>query len=230
LGLGNRLLKNKTNWIRISGLFGVLGSITLFSGDMLFYYGANHTSLTENMGNASDTRIIASGITALLAAWFYILGLGQIHHAFKPSKALYRNTITICFGAIFIAYGVIHGAFVAIATSAKLAIENHLDLTTSISLARDTNNMLRLLVYPIFGVLSIVFFLQVWKKKSLYPRWILLFFPLIPFLMQEEICANLSGKISIIICGGYLNLILLIFFLASTIALWNSVKTKAKYP
>ena len=44
---------------------------------------------------------------------------------------------------------------------------------------------------------------------------------LIPFLLEDVICKNLSGSISIIICGGYLNHILIIFFTASSIALWN---------
>jgi len=47
------------------------------------------------------------------------------------------------------------------------------------------------------------------------------FFPLIPFLMQGFICKIVSGNIQIIICGGYFNLILAVFFTASTIALWN---------
>jgi hypothetical protein len=116
---------------------------------------------------------------------------------------------------------VVHGAFVAIATSSKLAIENNLDLNDSVALANEANNTLRLIVYPIFGLLSILFITQVWKRKTLYPRWIILFFPLIPFLIQDFICNNLSGNIWIIVCGGYLNHILIIFFTASTIALWN---------
>jgi hypothetical protein len=110
---------------------------------------------------------------------------------------------------------------VAIATSSKLAIQNNLDLNESVLLASEANNALRLLVYPIFGLLSVLFIYQVWKKNTLYPRWIILFFPLIPFLIQDFICKNLSGNIWIIVCGGYLNHILIIFFTASTIALWN---------
>tara|TARA_B100001059_G_C17728583_1_gene524887 strand:+ start:341 stop:553 length:213 start_codon:yes stop_codon:yes gene_type:complete len=63
--------------------------------------------LTENMGNFSNSQIISGSITALLTAWFYVLGLGQVYHDFKPSKAFYRNTIVVCFGTISIAYWVI---------------------------------------------------------------------------------------------------------------------------
>ena len=208
-------------WTKIFGVFGILGGVTLFAGDMLFYYDPINTNLFKNMGNASDSRIIYSAVTALLATWFYSLGVVHVYQAFKPCKTLVKNIIFICFAAITISYGVVHGAFVAIATSSKLAIQNNLDLNESILLASEANNVLRLLVYPIFGLLSVLFIYQVWKKNTLYPRWIILFFPLIPFLIQDFICKNLSGNIWIIVCGGYLNHILIIFFTASTIALWN---------
>jgi len=211
-------------WTRVLGIFGILGGITLFIGDMFFYYDPSNSNLYQNMGNASDSRIIYSAVTALLAAWFYMLGVIHVYQAFKPTKTIIKNIILICFAAITISYGVVHGAFVAIATSSKLAIQNNLDLNESIKLASEANNLLRLLVYPIFGLLSVLFIYQVWKKNTLYPRWIILFFPLIPFLVQDFICKNLSGSIWIIVCGGYLNHILIIFFTASTIALWNKKK------
>ena len=208
-------------WSRLFGICGIMGGLTLFSGDMLFYYDPINANLYENMGNASDSRIIISTITALIASWLYVLGSIHVYQAFKQTKPIIKNLVLFCFAAISIAYGVVHGAFVAIATSSKLAVENDLNLSQATLLAVEANNILRSIVYPIFGLLSFLFFTQVWKRKTLYPRWILLFFPLIPFLLEDVICKNLSGSISIIICGGYLNHILIIFFTASSIALWN---------
>lgn len=212
-------------WLRIMGISGILGGLLLFTGDMLFYYDASNTNLKLNMGNASDNRIIASGITALLSSWLYILGLGQVYYAFRPTKTLIRNIVVISFGGILISYGVVHAAYVAIAATAKLSIQYELDMGSATALASKTNQMLRLLVYPVFAVLSVLFINQVWKRKTLYPRWMILFFPLIPFLFQGLISKLLSDSLWVIIVGGYLNLILVIFFTASTIALWNS-KTK----
>ena len=208
-------------WSRLFGICGIVGGLTLFSGDMLFYYDPINSNLYENMGNASDSRIIKSTVTALIAAWLYVLGCVHIYQAFKQTKSIVKNLIFITFIAISISYGVVHGAFLAIATSSKLAIENNLNLNQAVSLAVKANNILRLIVYPIFGLLSVLFITQVWKRKTLYPRWIILFFPLIPFLLEDFICKNLTGSISIIVCGGYLNHILIIFFTASSIALWN---------
>ncbi len=208
-------------WLRMMGLSGVLGGIALFVGDMLFYYDLESTNYLLNMGNASDYRIIASGVTALLAAWFYTFGIGQVYVAFKPSRRIIRNIVLFCLASIMISYGVIHGAYVAIATTAKLAVDNNLDVEVSTDLAYKVNQALRNLVYPIFAILSILFIHQVWMRKTLYPRWIVFFFPTLPFLLQGFLDPFLTGGLRIIILGGYLNLIMIVFFTASTIAMWN---------
>lgn len=212
--------------IRVLGVFGILGGLILFAGDMLLYYDPVNMSLKRNMGNASDFRIIASGVCALFAAWFYMLGLGQVYYAFKTTKPIFKNGILISFGGILISYGIVHGAFLAIATTAKLATEHSLDINEAVLLSEKTNEILRLFVYPLFGILSILFISQVWKRKTLYPRWIILFFPLIPFLIEDLVTQYLQNNIWIIIKGGYLNIILVIFFTASTIALWNIKKSE----
>lgn len=221
-------MKINNFWIRILGVFGIIGGLTLFAGDMLFYYDASNVNLNENMGNASDFRIIASGLTALIATWFYLIGLAQVYVALGPTIPFLRTIILICFGAILTAYGVIHGAYVAIATSSKLATQYNFDLNNAVRLAAETNNIMRLIIYPIFGVLSYLFIVQVWKRNTLYPRWIIFFFPLLPFLIQGLVCAALSGATKTVVCGGYLNLILVVFFTASTIALWNIKKNTAQ--
>jgi len=208
-------------WLRSLGIFGILGGIILLSGDILFYFDPVNTNLKANMGNATDIRIVLSAITALFATWFYVLGVGQVYYAFKPSSAILRNTVVITFAAILIAYGVIHGAYVAIATSAKLSVQYHIDMASATALASKTNNILRLFVYPFFAVLSVVFITQVWKKKTLYPRWIIVFFPIVPFLFRGLFKKFLTGGTWIIFVGGFFNLILILFFIASTIALWN---------
>jgi hypothetical protein len=219
-------MKMSQFWIRVLGVFGILGGLILLAGDMLLYYDPVNMSLKQNMGNASDFRIIASGVCALFAAWFYMLGLGQVYYAFKTTKPIFRNGTLISFGGILISYGIVHGAFLAIATTAKLATEHSLDINEAVLLSEKTNEILRLFVYPLFGILSILFISQVWKRKTLYPRWIILFFPLIPFLIEDLVTKYLQNDIWIIIKGGYLNIILVIFFTASTIALWNIKKSE----
>ena len=208
-------------WLRATGIFGILGGFILLSGDMLSYYDSNSTDVLQNMSKSSDLRIMLSGLAALFAAWFYMLGLIHVYYAFKPATTISRNIVLISFASILIAFGVIHAFDVVVAITAKLSLQNGLDIHTGVSLARKSDHFLRLFVYPGFAVLSFVFIVQVWKRKTYYPRWIILFYPLISFLLQGIVGGILTGTPWLIIIGGYYNIILIIFFTASTIALWN---------
>jgi hypothetical protein len=222
------MIKFNTFWVRILGIFGAIGGLILFAGDLLFYFDPISNDLKLNMSQSSDLRLILSAITALFATWFYMLGAIHIYYAFKKSTMLVRNIVVMSFLAIFSAYGVVHGAYVAIATSARIASENNLDILATTELASNINNILRYFIYPIFALLAYFFISEVWKRKTYYPRWIILFFPLLPFLFYGSLRANLSGLYWIIFVGGFFNLIIVLFFIASTIALWNSYPVDKK--
>ncbi len=214
--------------VRSFGIAGILGGIILFIGDMLIFYSPTETNLIINMSTVSNTRIIASGVCALFSSWFYLLGAFHVSYAFNSSKLIAKNIILFCLGGIGIAYGIVHAEYIAIATSAKLSAEYQLNMQSAIALAVQANQILRMIIYPLFAILSFVFINNVLRKKTLYSNWILLFYPLIPFLIQNIISNNLTGKWKVIIAGGYLNLILIIFYTASTINLWNKFKSKDK--
>ena len=206
---------------RICGLLGILGGFLLFMGDMLIYYLPDSTNLLLNMGIVSEQRIVLSGLTALFSAWCYTLGLGQVYFAFSTTKKIFRRIVVLSFGMILIAYGVIHAGFMAIATTSQLAVSNDLDLNSATLLARRIDELLRLFIYPLFALCSLVFITQVWNKKTRYPRWILFFFPLLSFGLKFFFERWLEGHVWVIVIGGYYNLMLILFFVASTIALWN---------
>jgi hypothetical protein len=218
----NRFMENSKILLRLLGISGVLGGMLLFVGDMLFYYNGSSADLKLNMANSSDIRIEISGILALFSTWFYLLGALSVYYAFVPVVKWVRKVMMASFVGILVSYGIIHGAYVAIATTAKVALQNNLDIEMATTLASGTNALMRLFIYPIFVVFSIVFIWQVFNKKTLYPRWMLIFFPLTLFIFKGLLKNNLSGGIGVVINGGFFNLILVIFFLTSTIALWNN--------
>ncbi len=139
------------------------------------------------MGYAFDERITASDICGLVATWFCIIGLPNVNIALEPSNKVTRLMIMVRFERILTALGVVHSAFHAIVTTTKLSIENRFDIYEVVLLSQHINNVLRLLVYPIFGVLSLVFIGVVWKKHTLYPRLIISCFPLLLFLLESAI-------------------------------------------
>jgi len=211
-------------WYRIWSIFGILGGLVLFIGDMLFYYQSGSSDIKLNMAKATDLRLILSGISALMATWFYLLGLIPVYFAFNKSSKWARNTVIASFVGILTAYGVIHAAYIAIATTSKLAFQHGLDIEVATELASKINNVLRWFVYPIFAILSFFFIKEVWEKKTLYPRWIILFFPLLLFMFNGLVGKLVTRNIKLIIMGGYFNILLIVFFTASAIALWNIKK------
>ncbi len=191
---------------------------------MLFYFDPEQTDLLLNMAKASDQRIIASGACALLAVWLYLLGAVQIYLAFLPASRSMQLSIFGSLSAILVSYGIVHAAYLAIATSAKLAHQFSIPLQDAADLALSANGLLRSMTYPFVLIFTGLFVYQVWIGKSHYPKWIILFVPTWFFLLQGVIAPYLSGAIRIAILGGYLNLIFTIFFAASTISLWKNKK------
>ncbi len=97
------------------GLAGILGSLMLFSGDMLFYFNGDQTDVIANMAVVAPQRIILSGLTALFAAWLHPLGAGQVYYAFQPAARWLRLPVFLSFASIMVAYGIVYGAYIAIA-------------------------------------------------------------------------------------------------------------------
>jgi hypothetical protein len=213
----NRIITLKT--AILLGVAGIIGSLVLFAGDMLLYYNGESTDFIANMSGSSAERIIASGICALIATWFYMLGAGQIYYAFLPEKRWIRLMVFLTFSLIMIAYGIVHGEYIAIATSAKNGVKTGLAPNALIGLAITVNDMLRKITYIPFGIFTILFIKSVWMKKTFYPRWIILFSPIVFFLLMGPIVGLLKGKWKVIIGGGYMNLILFVFFLVTTVSL-----------
>jgi hypothetical protein len=203
----------------LMGLSGILGSLILFTGDMLFYYNGEQTDLYAGMAQASFGRIVASGLSAVIGGWFYTLGAGQLYYAFQPAKKWVRLTVFISFAMVMIAMGVIHGAYVALATSAQNAVQFGLEPDALKQLALTTNNSMRAVGFVPFGLFAACFIATVWEKDTFYPRWMIIFCPIVPMFFGGVIINNLEDEFKAIVAGGYYNLIFLLFFTISTVAL-----------
>jgi len=201
------------------GIAGMAGALLLFAGDMLFYYQPGSSDFVANMAAASPDRIALSGLLALLAAWLYTLGAGQVYLALAPAPAWLRWLVFGSFAAIMIAYGVIHAAYVAIAVAARNAAALGLDPASQIELAWRTNQLMRNVTLLLFAVFTVSFTWAVLAGRTLYPRWILFFSPAILYFLKGPIVSRLEGAALVVVGGGYLNLLLLVFFTVSTVAL-----------
>ncbi len=208
--------------MRWLGLAGMLGAITLFAGDMLYYYSPDGgLSPAQTMATVSQTRLLAGGVSALFAGWLYLLGAGQFYLALRPAGKAIALVAGACFAATMVSYAVAHAAYFSIAIGAGLAQELHSSLPDATRLPWQYFELLIRITYAPIAVATILFIYALLKGRSHYPRWILPLFPTFPFLIEGLLLRPLEGTWLTILGGGFLNLIMLLFYAASTIALWR---------
>jgi hypothetical protein len=220
----------KNYWtLRWLGLSGILGAIVLFAGDMLYYFKPNvGLSSITTMGSVPEWRLLAGGATSLIAAWLYTMGAGQIYFALKPAGKKISLAAFISFAAVMIAYGIAHASFFSIGSSAKNALFTGAKMELMTKLPSQYFSLIVKITYVPVVIVTVLFVYSVIFRKTLYSWWIIPFFPVFPYLFEGIIRKHLSGTLQVIIAGGYKNLIMLVFFLISTIVLWNSGKYSKK--
>ncbi len=59
--------------------------------------------------------------------------------------------------------------------------------------------------------------------RSLYPKWAVVFLPILIFLLKTPITRLLKGHLQELVTDSYDNLILFVFFVLSTLVLWNGI-------
>jgi len=218
----SEMLSKQIRRFRWLGIAGILGAVALFSGDMLYLFDANSEwSRLKTLSNTPDQQFLLSGICALFAAWFYTLGAGQIYFALRPSGRILSKLTFLSFAAIMIGYGVAHAAYFSIITGAKATFLVGIDAEAVTELPdRYFNLLVKILLIP--GIVATLLFVYtVFFRRTHYPRWIIIFFPMFLYLLDDLIVERLHGGLKMIIQGGYANLIMLLFFAISTIVLWN---------
>ncbi len=223
------MLTKKIWTLRWLGLSGILGAIVLFTGDMLYYFNPNGgLSSITTMGSGPDWRLLAGGAASLIAAWLYTMGAGQIYFALKPAGKRISMLAFISFAAVMIAYGIAHASFFSIGSGAKNAFLAGVKVELMTKLPSQYFSLLIKITYLPVVIITVLFVYSVLFRKTLYPRWIIPFFPVFPYLFEGIVSQHLSGTLQVIIAGGYKNLIMLLFYLASTIVLWNGGKNSQK--
>jgi len=192
---------------------------------MLYLYNQNgELSRLRTISNMPDWQLLTSGVTALVAGWFYTLGAGQIYFALRPSGKIISMFAFGSFAAVMIGYGVGHAAYFSVLTGAKDAFLTGVEAEVMTELPGKYFNLLvQILLLP-GGIATILFSYAILFRKTHYPWWIVPFFPFFLYLLKDVFVQRLPGILKLIIDGGYANLIMLLFYLVSTIVLWNGGK------
>lgn len=197
-------------------MLGLAGAALMFCGDMLYYYTSKPVeNLTEEMftllAQAGDIRLYAGAIlgpvaSILYAAGFYHIKLLLEATAPKSGRVIFLAAFSACFfGAVY------HALFAAFGFAARYPenteLINRLTLTASIMSA----------AYMLLTASALIFLIVLTlMKKTPFPRWAVLFNPLVLW-WAASVFAYLPNPFYVIFEGGRFNIVFGIFFAVSAL-------------
>jgi hypothetical protein len=174
------------------------------------------------MSGMPESRLLNAGTLGLVGCWFYTLASAQIYIAFQPAGIAFALVVFLLFAAVMICYGVTHTAYFAIASGAQVASRFGLDIESGGKLGSTFYRRLVYITYIPVSVASVMMLYGIIAGKSMYPRWMVFFLPIIIYLLKKPVVRILKGRLQEIVNDSYDNLVLFVFFIISTILLWNS--------
>jgi hypothetical protein len=207
--------------IKLCGIAGILGALTTGFGDLLYnHIPDSKQTLYEKMSTMPQKRLINAGILGLIGSWLYFFSIFHLYYAFLPVGNNFALAVALSFALVAIAYGVDHASYYAIGSTAKVARENQLDIEAAGKMGEALFSKLVLVTYAPVVVVSLLMVYGVLVGRSAYPIWMVVFLPIVPYLLRAPILKILRGRLHELVRDSYDNFVLLVFFLVSTIVLW----------
>ena len=191
-------------------IIGLIGSIIMFIGDMLYYYNKedydsnNINTLIDLMKKSGKKRIFIGSIIGPFASILYAYGFYSIVLAIKEKYIFFGE---ISFGLLAIGIilaGFYHGNFL------RLALVRDNDKKTLKSLMKFLNYF-KLISFSIIAAGLFINLILTITDNTLYSRGTFLFNPLI-ILLFFPLFRRLPKHYQTIICGGIDNLVFVIYF------------------
>jgi hypothetical protein len=208
--------------IRLCGIAGILGALVTGIGDLLYNHIPGSTqTLFEKMSSLPQTRLVTAGMFGLIGSWLYLLSTFQIFYAFLSAGAGFAFAVSLSFALVAVAYGVGHASYYAIGSTAKVARENGLDVESAGKMGEALFSRVVLVTYFPVAVSMLMMLYGILSGRSAYPLWMVIFLPIVPYLLRVPVLKLLRGRARELIRDSYDNFVLLVFFLMSTIVLWN---------
>lgn len=191
---------------------GLIAGILMFCGDMLLYYDkkdyvsdGTFNSVIEIMKNVSDKRLYAGGLLGPIAAFLYCVGYYHILLIFKEGFSVLAMVcfLSLCIGIII--GGAYHSHCAYLGLIGKLDDEKAMNVVIRYFSFINKVSFL----FQIIGLL-LLFLCFVLGWTSL-PRVLAVFTPGILYLLLP-LMKKLPKGIHIIVCGGWNNLIFVIYY------------------
>jgi uncharacterized protein YjeT (DUF2065 family) len=216
------MFSNETVLLRWFGISGIFGSLLFIAGDLLYIHvPGSLKSPAEKMSKMPESRLLLAGTLGLIGCWFYTLASAHIFIAFQPAGMTFDFIVFLAFAAVLICYGISHTAYFAIASGAQVAAHLGSDAESGSKLGNTLFQRFVYITYIPVAISSLIMFYGIVTAQSMYPRWMVIFLPVFIYLVKTPIVRILRGHLREIVNDSYDNLVLFVFFMISTVILWN---------
>ena len=214
-----------TIWgLRLLGISGITGSIFFIFGDLLYSHipGSKDNPIVR-MSKLPEARLLAAGTLGLFGCWLYTLASLHLYIAFRPMGVVFAFIICLAFAASMVCYGISHAAYFAIASGAQLAVKFGSEPETGAKLGNTFFQRLVYITYIPVSISSLMMFYGIVSRQSMYPRWAIVFLPIFIYLLKTPVIRLLKGHLQELVRDSYDNVVLFVFFVLSTLVLWNGM-------
>jgi len=170
-----------------------------------------------------ETRLLNPGALGLIGCWFYTLSSLHLYIAFRPVGDIFAFIFFLAFAATMACYGISHTAYFAIAAGAQIATKLGSDAESGGKLGNAFFQRRVYITYIPVAISSLMMLYGILAGRSLYPRWMVVFLPIVIYLLKTLVTRILKGHLREIINDSYDNIVLFVFYVLSTIVLWNGL-------
>lgn len=204
-------------------IIGLIGSALMLSGDMSLYY-SNDDYVTDGtmwpvidiMKNVGKGRLYYGAMIGPISAFVYCIGYYHIVkmmtlYSWLGWAGFLVSSLGIIIGGAFHSHWVYYGRLGKL--NDKVALEE------VISFCKLINNV----SYFIIGIGYLIILIVLAAGFTVFPRWVAVFSPGVLFLLMPAL-RKLPKGLHMIICGGWSNLIGVIYYAVAIIVYYISIK------
>ena len=210
--------------LRLFGISGIIGSILFIIGDLLYnHVPGSKASPTIKMSTLPESRLLNAGTLGMIGCWFYTLAALHVYIAFRPAGEPFASILFLAFASIMICYGIGHASYFAIAAGAKAAANLGADGEAGGRLGNVFSKRVTYITYVPTAIASLMMAFGILMGRSMYPRWMVIFLPLVIYLLKIPVTRILKGHVKELVNDSYDNIVLFVFYVLSTIVLWKGI-------
>lgn len=203
----------KLSKLQLYSLSGILGSLLMFTGDMILYYepvsGSDYDSVAV-MSTMPIERLVAGGLIGPFASIFSIIGGYIFYLVFRSAHKFLAKILFASFAILFIVAGTYHAVFANYGIIGRLPEPLQ---SQQLLLFRTYMEAIYTVIYISGAFWTLLLFYVVIFKKSLYPKWMLLFTPTLLLLLSQSLKDYIPYPLGAVIYGGWINLCFMLFFI-----------------